>query len=129
MLDKMYSFESLSEQFRNQHTFAIAENEFQPIAFASWSCIDIKNALFKMHKLYIHPSQQAKGMGKKLISFVEDEVLKNGARTLELNVNRDNPALLFYKKMGFTICRQEDIPYYQFFMNDYVMQKNLIQES
>ena len=42
---------------------------------------------------------------------------------LELNVNRANPALGFYTKLGFEISETVDIPYYQFILNDYVMRK------
>jgi hypothetical protein len=45
---------------------------------------------------------------------------------LELNVNRHNPATVFYQKMGFEIVYSEDIDIGQgFWMNDYVMRKTL----
>ena len=44
---------------------------------------------------------------------------------LDLNVNRHNQAQEFYKKLGFKIIREEDVPVGQYFMNDYVMRLNL----
>jgi ribosomal protein S18 acetylase RimI-like enzyme len=41
-------------------------------------------------------------------------------------VNRENKAIGFYNKLGFTIIAEEDIPIGNgFFMNDYVMQISL----
>jgi ribosomal protein S18 acetylase RimI-like enzyme len=47
-----------------------------------------------------------------------------GATTLQLNVNRNNPAKIFYEKLGFAVLNEEDIDIGNgYFMNDYVMQK------
>lgn len=46
------------------------------------------------------------------------------ATVLELNVNRQNKARIFYEKFGFVIVEEKDIPIGNgYFMNDYVMQK------
>ena len=45
--------------------------------------------------------------------------------TLELNVNRNNPAKDFYAKNGFKIVEEIDIPLDKFWLNDYVMTKNI----
>jgi len=34
-------------------------------------------------------------------------------------------ALNFYKKVGFEIFKEEDIPYYQYWMNDFILRKHL----
>jgi ribosomal protein S18 acetylase RimI-like enzyme len=52
-----------------------------------------------------------------------NEISLKGLTYLELNVNRQNTAIGFYKKLGFKIIAEEDIPIGNgFFMNDYVMQ-------
>ena len=43
----------------------------------------------------------------------------------DLNVNRHNPALAFYERLGFQQHREEDIPIGPYWMNDYVMRKEL----
>ncbi len=125
MLDKMYSEEALKLQFEEGGHFAVAERDNQAVAFASWSCTEPGGQLFKLHKIYISPSEQGKGTGRKLIAFVENDVRKKGGKILELNVNRHNSAFGFYKKIGFELFREDDIPYYHFFMNDYIMRKPL----
>jgi hypothetical protein len=42
-----------------------------------------------------------------------------------LNVNRNNPAIDFYKKMKYQIIETVDIPLDKFWLNDYIMKKDL----
>jgi hypothetical protein len=56
---------------------------------------------------------------------VKQQVDGQNAMALDLNVNRFNPAQHFYKKLGFKIIGEEDVPIGQYFMNDYVMRLEL----
>lgn len=126
MLKEMYSEESLHLQMDEEGiTFLIVEREGEPVAFAGFSLTDAKDKVFKLQKIYLLPSEQGKGTGKKLIEHVEDLSRAQGGAILELNVNRANPAFGFYKKLGFEIYQTIDIPYHQFVLNDYVMRKSL----
>jgi GNAT superfamily N-acetyltransferase len=125
MLNDMYSTESLLEQMKSGIEFLIAERENIGIGFAAYSLVDIENQVYKLHKLYVLPSEQGLGTGKKLIDQVADSARLKGGQTLELNVNRGNPAHHFYKKTGFEIYRTVDINYHHFVLNDYVMRKEL----
>ena len=60
-----------------------------------------------------------------MIDEVCRRVLAAGKHTLDLNVNRHNKAKSFYEKMGFTIAYEEDIPIGDYWMNDFVMRKEL----
>jgi ribosomal protein S18 acetylase RimI-like enzyme len=124
MFDKIYSMESLEDQLTHEnHQFFLLYVEQQPIGFASVEQDTVDS--FKMHKIYILPSMQGTGAGKHLLSFVEDFVRSEGGTILSLNVNRFNKAKLFYEKMGFRVVRQEDIPIGPYWMNDYVLEKQL----
>ena len=125
MLHDMYSAESLFEQMKSGIEFLIAERENIGIGFAAYSLVDSDNQVYKLHKLYVLPSEQGLGTGKKLIEQVADSAKLKGGKTLELNVNRGNPAQHFYKKTGFEIYRTVDINYHHFVLNDYVMRKEL----
>jgi len=61
-----------------------------------------------------------------LINTFKNEIKKKGKNILELNVNRNNPAKGFYKKMGYAVVYEEDISIGPYWMNDYVMRKDLI---
>lgn len=125
MLEDMYSAESLQKQMNSGIEFLIAERENIGIGFAAYSLIDTDNQVFKLHKLYVLPSEQGLGTGKKLIDYVANSAKLKGGKILELNVNRGNPAQHFYKKIGFEIYQTLDINYHHFVLNDYVMRKEL----
>lgn len=128
MLDKMYSTESLQNQIQVQgHQFILANLENKPVGFAAFNNKEtIPEKRVKLHKIYVDPSQQAKGVGKSMLQFIMNDISLEGVKYLELNVNRENKAIGFYNKLGFTIIAEEDIPIGNgFFMNDYVMQISL----
>lgn len=125
MLEDMYSAESLKKQMESGVEFIIAERENIPVGFAAYSKSDTDKLVFKIHKLYILPSEQGKGTGKELIEYIAASARQQGGKTLELNVNRGNKAKNFYLKSGFSIFLTVDIPYHQFVLNDYVMRKDI----
>ena len=125
MLDQMYSTESLQNQLQQkEHQFVVAYLDNIPAAFAAYAKNEpFTESIFKLHKIYVLPDQQGKGIGKSLLQFVLDDICAKGAQQLQLNVNRQNMAVGFYQKLGITIIAEEDIPIGNgFFMNDYVMQ-------
>jgi N-acetylglutamate synthase-like GNAT family acetyltransferase len=125
MLEDMYSEESLKKQMESGIEFIITERENIPTGFAAFSQNDTDKQVFKIHKLYVLPSEQGRGTGKELINYISASAKKLGGNTLELNVNRGNNAQNFYLKSGFSIFQTVDIPYHQFVLNDYVMRKTI----
>jgi ribosomal protein S18 acetylase RimI-like enzyme len=120
----MYSTESLKKQLTSGIDFWILYNNETAIGYTSLE--ELNNKTFKLHKLYVSLDQQTKGAG----AFMIDELIKyvaekNGVR-IELQVNRTNKAVEFYKKQGFYIVREADFEIGNgFFMNDYIMQKDV----
>ena len=125
MLNDMYSAESLKEQMNSGIEFLIVEKENLPVAFAGYSLTNAENQVYKLHKLYVLPTEQGRGTGRKLIEQVSSLATAKGGKILELNVNRGNPAHHFYSKIGFDIYQTIDINYHHFVLNDYVMRKKL----
>lgn len=125
MLEDMYSENALQEQMDTGLQFFLAERDHIPVAFAGYSLSDMEDHVCKLHKLYVLPTEQGRGTGKKLIEHIASIAKSLGGEILELNVNRGNPALEFYQKSGFEICHSVDIPYHHFVLNDYVMRKAL----
>ncbi len=125
MLQDMYSAASLEQQLADGVTFLLALREDTAVGFAGFSRTDEAERVFKLHKLYVLPSEQGKGTGKALVDEVSRLAKADGGRILELNVNRGNKAQHFYKKIGFDIHQTLDIPYHQFVLTDYVMRKIL----
>jgi diamine N-acetyltransferase len=121
MMELSYSSSSLQKQMSTGQQFIMAFDEEKPVAFASYSAKENTPSVYKLHKIYILPNQQGKGIGKQLISYIKHDI--DPVTSLQLNVNRNNKALQFYQKIGFKIIAEEDIDIgNEFYMNDYVMQ-------
>ena len=100
--------------------FYIAYNNGQPVGFTAIGAYG--KDTYKLHKIYLLPQMQGQGAGRQLLHFVIDRAKENKATSLLLNVNRNNPAFYFYKKMGFEIAEEVNIDIGEgYFMNDYVM--------
>ena len=128
MLEQIYSPASLQNQVTNLgHQFVILYENNIAAGFASYSSKGgTSPTVQRLHKIYLDPVHQGKGFGYTLINFVIAEAKAAGATDLELNVNRHNPAQAFYRKIGFTIIREEDIDIGNgYFMNDFVMNLEL----
>lgn len=122
MLSTLYAKEAITREMNTgTQTFLLLTEDNVNQAFASYGKRPEDVSVHKLHKLYVLPRQQGKGYGKALILDVRDRLLRDDFHILELNVNRDNPAQHFYKKLGFTVLRREDIPIGPYWMNDYVM--------
>ena len=123
MLETMYSIKALRKQAEEGIQFLIANFNHLPGGFAAYSSASI-SGIYRIQKLYVLPQLQRKGFGKKMIDFMMKEAKKNGATSLQLNVNRVNNARIFYEKLGFKVLREEDIDIgHHYFMNDFVMEK------
>jgi GNAT superfamily N-acetyltransferase len=126
MLGIIYVSDKIAEQIESgEQQYLILEEDGQPMAFASYSPRSEDASVYKLHKLYCLAAAQGKGYGKQLINAVVTATQQAGAGALELNVNRHNKTIDFYKKLGFTIAYDEDVPIGPYFMNDHVMRKVL----
>lgn len=127
MFQMMYSIENIQKQITElNHIFFIIEDDNKPCAYCS---IEQKRSdLFNFQKIYAIPEVQGKGVGRfiieQIIAYINN-VFPDTSK-IELYVNRFNPAVNFYKHMGFVIEGTRD--YHignNFFMNDYIMIKNI----
>jgi ribosomal protein S18 acetylase RimI-like enzyme len=126
MLAEIYSTEKLSAQIsNNEQTFLLIKEGNKSVAFAAYSPREEDPEIYKLHKIYCLPETQGKGYGKLLINTICDVVTEAEKHVLELNVNRYNKAKAFYEKMGFKVMYEIDVPVGPYFMNDYVMRKEL----
>jgi len=125
MVNLFYSKKAITEQMAAGHRFTVAEDEGFVLAFSAYNQID--ETTWKLQKLYALPHQQGKGVGRLLIDFLLNDIKPYHPERLILNVNRHNTAIEFYKKLDFQIIAEEDIDIGEgYFMNDYVMEKKLV---
>lgn len=122
MQSEMYNEASLLLQYDQGHIFYIAVENQKTIGFMSFF---IQGSVLKIPKLYVDSSMQQKGVGKKLLQSAEKFAKDKQLNNIELNVNRYNKALYFYRRYGFYILRSVDIPLSKFWLNDYVLRLDL----
>lgn len=122
MLEKSYTVEGLAESMVDGQFFYVLKEEGVAQGFVALRTLEDR---VRIEKLYLMPNVQGKGFGKALIDFASEKTRLKGKGILELNVNRNNPAYHFYLKQGFEVIETIDIPYYDYVLNDYVMQKEV----
>jgi ribosomal protein S18 acetylase RimI-like enzyme len=127
MLNWMYSLEMLEVQWNKGHTFLLAEEDGIELGFAGFELNYSEEPKAKLHKIYLLPEVQGKGVGKKLITEVSTQAQAAAHKSLLLNVNKYNQnAIDFYKKLGFTEIYKEVIDIGNgYLMDDVVMELNL----
>jgi len=124
MFDMMYSEESLRRQIdEEKQVFLIAEADGVPVGYIS---IEPKGEdLFVFQKVYTVSEMHGKGLGRfmieKAIEYLKS--IYHSPFNIELFVNRENPAVGFYKHLGFKeIATRDHHIGNGYYMNDYIMQ-------
>lgn len=126
MMDMMYSGNSLRNQLRNNNVFLLARIDEDFIGFASYELNYDESNYTKIHKLYVLPEIQGKGVGKKLINYIQEIAIKNSNSALILNVNKYNKAKDFYLHNQFEIADSVVVEIGNgYIMDDYIMKKNI----
>lgn len=128
MLNWMYQLEALERQVQEKgHVFLLANEGEKSLGFCSYELHAKDPSKTKIHKIYILPGAQGKGVGKKLIQEVAQIALENGDTHLFLNVNKYNQSAIdFYSKIGFYEDFREVIDIGNgFVMDDVVMEMKI----
>jgi ribosomal protein S18 acetylase RimI-like enzyme len=126
MLGKFYAVDALEKQMENGHIFVLAEENDIFVGFVAYELSSEDTSYTKIHKLYVLPQTQGKGIGKALVDYVKKEAIINNNQKLFLNVNKFNKAKDFYHRYGFTITKDIVIDIGQgFVMDDFVMELTL----
>ena len=127
LFNLMYNETALTEQLeKKKHVFLLAEDASGYLGYASYEFNYKGSGKAKIHKIYVMPTAQGKGVGKEMINWVADIAKQNKIDTLLLDVYRHNPAIQFYEKMGFKIAGEQVTEVgNDFVMDDFVMEKIL----
>ena len=127
MMDWMYSERSLRCQIeRPGKYFFIAELDDEAVGYVSYErdgLLGDGRTLFHLQKLYVLPQYHGMGIGSAMVAHVRNDIMSRGENParVELNVNRGNPAVRFYERIGMRRERQGDFPIgCGYYMNDYI---------
>ncbi|HXG45998.1 MAG TPA: GNAT family N-acetyltransferase [Methylomirabilota bacterium] len=125
MLARMYDLETLrAEVLTGGIRYHCARVEGELAGFSAFGPT-ITPGEFKLHKLYVHPAHQRRGIGRALIRNVEQLAANAGCRALILAVNKANhQAIAAYRQNGFIVRESVVVEIGGgFVMDDYVMAK------
>jgi diamine N-acetyltransferase len=127
MLARMYSMETLREDLSGRgirYERLLADEALA--GFAAHGPTE-HPAVVKLHKIYLHPHWQGRGLGGLLLRHCAGQAAGLGAHRLVLTVNKHNTkAIAVYQRHGFVITDAvvTDIGG-GFVMDDYLMAKEL----
>lgn len=122
MLDWMYDVNTLIEQVQTGHLFYMITLDGVPKGFVGIEPNFPDAGTLRIHKLYVDSSDHGKGLGKALLNKTIEIGRDLDVATINLNVNRFNKAVDFYKSQGFQIIKEENIDIGRgYLMEDYVM--------
>ena len=101
MLDWMYSIERLREDLRSGVVFEWPRFAETPVGYLA-TRIDAESGVLHLHKLYVLPEFQGKGVGSRLLEHVLRSAGSAGCGSIRLNVNKSNArAIACYLRHGF----------------------------
>ena len=80
------------------------------IVAASYLNAAIPSSVYYIHALAVKESQRGKGIGAKLLQHAIDKAKQAGLRALHLDVLSDNPAVVFYRSLGFDCLVETTAP-------------------
>lgn len=124
MLERIYDLRVLKAELASGIVFHRALVNEALCGFSSFGPTESAHE-FKLHKLYVHPDWQRRGIGRALLNETEHLSAQQGVRNLVLNVNKRNErAIVAYRKHGFTIRKSVVVDIGGgFVMDDYIMVK------
>ncbi|WP_196889327.1 GNAT family N-acetyltransferase [Aureivirga sp. CE67] len=127
MLDLFYNDKSLENQMTElKHQFKMAYLNEKAVGFVSYELNYQNLNQLMIHKIYISPSAQGNGIGKKIFENLELIAKKNGQKFFRLKVYiKNKKAIDFYLKRGFKNQGIEYTDIKKYVIEDYVMLKEL----
>ena len=126
MLEWMYNVNTLTEQVQIGHLYFLATLDGIPVGFMGLEPNYPEIGTMRMHKLYVKPEVHGSGVGQAMLDKCIELSKELDFATVNLNVNRFNKAVTFYRYNLFEIVKEEDIKIGKgYLMEDYVMVKSI----
>lgn len=137
-IEKSFSLTALQSELRQINSlFYLVYYNQQPVGFLKLNIdapliineITLEENALELQRIYLVQEVTGKGIGKVLISFIENVALANHKKCVWLKVmDSSSAAISFYKKTGFEICGIYILPFTQMkeeYRGMFIMRKNI----
>lgn len=107
MLNTMYSTAEIKIQLQNPnyHYYFICEHEDDCQGFIGFEN-HYEEKTTKLHRIYLIEKAKRRGLGKQALKFLKEQTKNAGDTRIILNVNKENPAKVFYLLNDFRVFDQ-----------------------
>lgn len=125
MVSRFQSSGAMAQQLREGYEYFTAERDGRVIGYCAVQPQPAEDSLF-LSKLYLLRDARGAGTGRVCMEFIEQLARRRGLKLLWLTVNKGNPAVKAYERLGFRIAADlvMDIGG-GYVMDDFRMEKSL----
>jgi diamine N-acetyltransferase len=126
MVGKFQTAQAMSEQIGAGYEYFLIGRRDAVIGYFAVQAQPAEQCLF-LSKLYLLGAYRGAGTGRACMEFIERLGQDRGLRLLWLTVNKGNPSVKAYQRLGFIIAAEIVIDIGGgFVMDDYRMEKELV---
>lgn len=120
MISKFQTPESIADALYHGYRYYFVKDSDSIVGFTAFVKKDDEMYL---SKFYLKKEEWGKDYSLYMLRFVVLNVESLNLHNITLRVNRENPAVQAYKKIGFNIVREDKSDIGEgFFMDDYIME-------
>jgi GNAT superfamily N-acetyltransferase len=125
MVSRFQSSGAMAQQLREGYEYFLIERGGMAIGYSAVQPQAADESLF-LSKLYLLRDARGAGTGRVCMEFIEQLARSRGLKLLWLTVNKGNPAVKAYERLGFRIAADLMLDIGGgFVMDDYRMEKPL----
>jgi GNAT superfamily N-acetyltransferase len=126
MVERFQTASAMAAQMREGYEYFLVRREGRPIGYAAVQAQPAERTLF-LSKFYLHRDARGAGTGRAFMEFLVQLALARGLVSIWLTVNKGNPSVGVYERMGFRIAADLRIDIGDgFVMDDFRMEKALL---
>jgi diamine N-acetyltransferase len=126
MVGRFQTAAAMAAQMRDGYEYFLVRHGDRAIGYCAVQPQQDTRSLF-LSKFYLHKDARSAGTGRALMEFIVQLALARGLVSIWLTVNKGNPSVRAYERLGFRIAADLRIDIGQgFVMDDYRMEKSLV---
>ncbi|MBR7068897.1 MAG: GNAT family N-acetyltransferase [Oxalobacter sp.] len=124
MIGMFQSVPAITHQLEEGYRYWFVKADGAILGFLAYQ---LRDDTLYLSKFYLYKHRRGKGYVHQMLDFLIQIAKENRLKAIELNVNRNNPSVQTYKKLGFSIIRGEKNPIGKgYVMDDYVLALDLV---